>query len=78
MIKTVVTPQDNQLILHIPSAYLGKKVEILLYALDEVEEEKKNTPNKSLSDYRGFLSESDYQSLNRHIQQIRNEWDRDI
>lgn len=78
MIKTVVTPQHRQIVINVPSNYVGKKVEILLYALDEVETERKNAPQKSLSDYCGVLSESDYQSLNAHIQQVRSEWDRDI
>lgn len=40
MIKTVVTPQKNSYNLTIPTNYIGRKVEILLYALDEVSEEK--------------------------------------
>ena len=59
MIKTVVTPQNNNYILTIPADYIGKKVEIILYSLDEVVEEKKAAPKKSMADFSGILSEND-------------------
>jgi hypothetical protein len=77
MIKSVVTPQNTEFIITIPSNYIGKKVEILVYALDEIEE-KKSPQKKSLSDYCGILSENEYLSLNAHIEQTRAEWDRRI
>ena len=41
MIKTVILPQHNNYTLIIPDNYIGKEIEILFYALDELEE--KNT-----------------------------------
>ena len=78
MIKTVVTPQDNSYSLTIPANYIGRKVEILLYALDEISEEKNNSSKKSMVDFCGILSENDYQSLKAHTEQARKEWNRDI
>jgi hypothetical protein len=77
MIKTVATPQNNNYNLVIPNNYIGKKIEILFYALDEVAEEKIN-PKKSMADFSGILSDSDYQSLKTHTEQARKEWNRDI
>lgn len=78
MIKTVVTPQKNSYNLTIPANYIGKKIEILLYALDEVAEEKNTTPKKSMADFSGILSDNDYQALKAHTEQARKEWNRDI
>ena len=76
MIKTTITPQDNSHILAIPADYIGKKVEILLYSLDEIAEEN-ISPKKSMADFSGILSENDYKSLKVHTNQARKEWNRD-
>jgi hypothetical protein len=47
MIKTIITPQNNSYSLQIPDNYIGKKVEVLLYTLDEVDEEKKTCCQKT-------------------------------
>ncbi|MBL0051064.1 MAG: hypothetical protein IPP29_05790 [Bacteroidetes bacterium] len=39
MIKTIVTPQNNSLLLAIPNKYIGKEIEILFYAKEEVIEQ---------------------------------------
>ena len=73
MIKTTITPQDNSYVLAIPTDYIGKKVEILLYSLDEIAEENV-APKKSMVDFSGILSENDYESLKAHTNQARKEW----
>lgn len=62
----------------IPSIYIGRKIEILLYALDEVSEEEKIKPKKTMANFAGVLSENDYQALKSHTEQARKEWNRDI
>jgi hypothetical protein len=42
MIRTVVTPSKKQVSLPIPDAYIGKKIEVLFYALDEVTNQDSN------------------------------------
>lgn len=76
MIKTIVVPQNNSYNLAIPNNYIGKKIEILFYALDEVIEEKSATPTKEkLSNkYRGIISKEQGQSLDNHISEMRSEW----
>ncbi len=73
MIKKVITPQNNSLYLLIPNNYIGKEIEVLLYAKDELEEEKMK-PKKTMADFSGILSDSDYQSLKSHTEQARKEW----
>ena len=77
MIKTIVTPQNNSLYLTIPNNYIGREIEVLLYAKDELQEEKVK-PKKTLANFAGVLSENDYQSLKSHTEQARKEWNRDI
>jgi len=78
MIKTIVMPKNNNLQLSIPNSYIGKEIEILLYAREELLEEETATPKKSMADFCGILSENDYQSLIEHTEQARNEWNRPI
>ncbi len=75
MIKTSAIPQNNSYNLAIPNNYIGKKIEIIFYALDEIVEEKPlPMVKKRLSEkYRGILSKEQGQSLNKHITEMRNE-----
>ena len=77
MIRTIVTPHTNNLYLVIPNNYIGKEIEVLLYAKDELQEEKVN-PKKTMANFSGIISENDYQSLKTHTEQARKEWTRDI
>jgi hypothetical protein len=63
--------------LSIPNSYIGKEIEVLLYATEELVEEKIK-PKKSMADFSGILSENDYQSLKEHTEQARKEWNRPI
>ena len=77
MIKKVITPQNNSLYLAIPNSYIGKEIEVLLYSKDELLQEK-ISPKKTMADFSGILSDSDYHSLKSHTEQARKEWNRDI
>ena len=76
MIKTTIIPQNNSLNFTIPDNYVGREIEVLLYAKDELEQEIK--PKKTMADFSGILSENDYQALKSHTEQARKEWNRDI
>ena len=77
MIKTLAIQQNNSYNLAIPNNYIGRKIEILFYALDEIVEGKVK-PKKSMADFCGILSDSDYSSLKEHTEQARTEWNRTI
>ncbi len=77
MIKTIVTPQNNNLYLVIPNNYIGREIEVLLYAKDELQVEK-IMAKKTMADFTGVLSVNDYQSLKSHTEQARKEWNRAI
>jgi hypothetical protein len=76
MIKTIITPIKNSYNLAIPNNYIGKKIEILFYALDELAEQNTAPKKIKLSDkYRGVFSKEDAKSFNDHTQQMRSEWE---
>jgi len=78
MVRTIVTPDKENISIHIPEAYIGKQIEVLLYAVDEVKEIEKL--KKKPSDFRGTLNLTDqqYQDFQQHVIDSRNEWERDI
>jgi len=77
MIKTILTPQNNNVYLSIPNNYIGKEIEILLYAKEELTTNKPKE-KKKFSDFNGILSEDDYKSLKSNSEQAREQWKRDI
>lgn len=81
MIQTIVTPERANIDISVllPDAYIGKQVHVLFYTDDEV----KNTPvsvspRKKPSDFAGTLSKETANELLKHIEQSRNEWERNI
>jgi hypothetical protein len=79
MIRTIITPEKQDVSIHIPESYIGKQIEVLLYAVDELSEQKV-LEKKKPSDFRGALklTPEQYEDFQTHLKDIRNEWDRDI
>ena len=74
MIKTIVTPQSTDLVLSIPPSYVGKKVEVILYSIEEINSAEE--PKDDKVSLRGSLelSEEQYQDFHSHVKETRNEW----
>ena len=77
MVKTIVTPKNNCLILEIPNSYIGKEIEVIFYSKEELIEDKIIIKSK-ISSYRGIINDDEYQALKSHTEQSRKEWSRDI
>ena len=74
MVRTIVIPEQNNVLLSMPDTYIGKTVEITFLALDEL-----SLPSqKMMGDFVGLLPSEDYQQLKNHTQQARSEWDRNF
>jgi hypothetical protein len=73
MLRTTITPVTTQVQISIPKKYVGKKVEILLFAVDEPAEEE---PVKKMQwkKYKGILSAKRAKEMQQYVQQSRNEW----
>lgn len=59
MIRTIVKPNNNKLILAIPDNYIGKQIEVIAFMIDEGKEKPLNKKkevsfNAVLLDTRGF------------------------
>jgi hypothetical protein len=79
MIRTVITPENQDPSIHIPESYVGRKVEVLIYAIDELNIEEVPQKKKP-SDFRGKLNLTDeqYKDFKNHLKEVRNEWNNDI
>jgi len=73
MERTIITPTQTDIHLSIPEKYIGKKLEITFFALDELTGKQFE---KTLGDFSGLLSEDDYTQLKEYTQQARKEWNR--
>ena len=61
----------------IPTNYIGKEIEILLYAKEELITNKLKE-KKLLTEFNGILSEEDYNSLKSNTELARDQWNRNI
>ncbi len=78
MTKTVVTPKNGSYNLAIPEEYIGKQIEILLYSLDEVAEERKAPAKKTMADFWGVISDETANKLQQHLKESRDGWEERI
>lgn len=75
MTRTTITPSHNSIVLNVPEKYIGKKIEVLMFDVEEVSVEHSNSNTKlKPSQLRGFLSKDTAEALQQHVQQSRNEW----
>ena len=73
MIKTSITPKNNNHLIQIPNNYVGKELEVFIYAKEELITEKNN--KKSMSDFKGIISDQTAIAMHLEIQQSRDSWD---
>ncbi len=77
MIRTIVTPQNNNIHLSIPNNYIGKEIEVFLYAKEELVEQKPTKVNTA-SRFKGLLNNGEADKYNTYLQETRNQRERDI
>ena len=77
MIRTLVIPNQNNLIVKIPNNYIGKKIEITCIALDEVEDLTSKNDNL-ISKFKGalHLSEEQQDEFENYVNKGRAEWNK--
>ena len=74
MIKNYIIPKESNVVISIPSNYIGKPLEILVYTLDELIEENKRSA-KTMGATSGVLTDDEAMDLQQQIKQNREEWD---
>ena len=77
MIKTTIVPQNNTYSLPIPNNYIGKEIEVLFYAKDEITITEVPKLNNAAR-FKGMLSEKDAAKYDLYLKKVRGEWERDI
>ncbi|MEA5140401.1 hypothetical protein [Arcicella rigui] len=76
MLRTSITPEQRDILLSVPQEYVGKKIEVLMYAIEEIVEE---LPRKvTMADFWGKLSDESAQKIHDNVKQMRSEWEQDI
>jgi hypothetical protein len=75
MIRTSIIPQNTDVLISIPQNYVGKEIEIFFYAVDELIQQKPQTPKLKLSELAGTLSDETAEKLQKYVTDSRNEWD---
>lgn len=78
MVRTIVVPKNKNISIEIPESYIGKQIEVLFYATDELTD---NVPNGAkMSSFRGKLNLTDeqYSDFQEFVSSDREGWTRDI
>lgn len=78
MVRTLVTPQQQNISIQVPQNYVGRQIEVLVYAVDELIEEDKKAMLNNAAKYKGIFSKEEGERFNEYIKQARKEWDRDF
>ncbi|MBB3054594.1 hypothetical protein [Mucilaginibacter gotjawali] len=75
MVRTIVIPDDTHIQLDVPADYVGKKVEVNVFLIDEI---NPASPKKTMADFWGILSDKTANELHEKVNKSRDEWERDI
>ncbi|WP_257670443.1 hypothetical protein [Parapedobacter tibetensis] len=80
MVRTIITPDNISIKLSIPKKYIGRKIEVIYYPVDEVVEEKTEAVKqpKTMASFKGLLSGKEADELQEYVAKSREEWERDI
>lgn len=72
MVRTIVTPENQDIYLQVPKSYIGKKIEVIAFAVDEELIEPKKM---KMSDFWGTISDETAAHLHKEIIESRNSWE---
>jgi len=75
MVRTTITPDKTDVHLSIPPNYVGRQIEVMYYPIDELTEEKQLTA-KTMSAFKGILSQAEGDELQEYVRKSREEWDK--
>jgi hypothetical protein len=77
MIRTTIKPENTDVHISIPDDYVGKNLEVLLYAVDEPLDVTPHDTN-TMAHYKGILSSAEAAQLQEYVKKSREEWDTNI
>jgi len=75
VLRQIVNVTDNFIHLSLPSDFKSDKVEVIVFPV-----EWQNKPSKLRNSERfsGAISKETAEKLHKHLNEVRNEWERDI
>ena len=77
--RTTITPNQTDIHLSVPQNYVGRKLEILLYPVDELTDGlAEELPKKKPSDFAGTINKEEGEKFHDHLKQAPNKWDKDF
>jgi len=71
-LRQIVNVKDNLLHVLLPTDFKADKVEIIVFPINE-QDKLKNSERFS-----GAISKKTTEKLHKHLNEVRNEWERDI
>jgi uncharacterized protein (DUF2344 family) len=74
-LKQIVNVTNHTLNIILPNDFAAEKVEVIVLAVDEPKIQSKLSNSKRFA---GAISKETAEKLHKHINEVRNEWDRDI
>ena len=74
-IREIVEVKEGKITLQLPKDFTAKRVELIVLPSDD---EKPLPKELNISSLRGKLAKKDEAELDQKLQQLRDEWERDI
>lgn len=78
MVRTLITPQQQNITILVPQNYVGKKIEVIAFAIDEGQQEQVVLPVNTMAQFWGTMSNETANDLHEQTKFSRNEWDKNI
>jgi hypothetical protein len=75
MIRTIITPDTKTVSFEVPENYLGKKIEVIAFAVDEGIQ---HVSKKTMADFWGVISKERAAKWIDEVNQSKDEWEKDI
>lgn len=76
MVRKHLIPESSNLVVSIPQEYIGKNVEVIIFAEEDMHDDK--PVKRGLSKYKGALTKEQAANFQEFSKQIREEWERNI
>ena len=76
MIRTTITPDNTDIHLAVPASYIGRKLEVMLYPVDEIDEPVTKPAKRKPSEFAGTLSKEEGEKFQEYLKKTRDEWER--
>ena len=75
MKRTIITPLNTAIHLSIPQKYVGKRIEITFFDLDEMDDKTQSNTPKKLSELSGQLSDETAEEMQKYVTEGRIDWE---